>query len=298
MDDLDSIERLPQALALAEAAFPELTSSEPISKAKIARYYDRAFWGYTLFHSREGAVHMALGDRGFDVQAAEIASFVPAEGPVLEIGCGRGYNLAYLAARHPGSNFTGIDYSHAHVRTAQRKMASLVNAQASHGDFHALAFDDGQFPLIYAVETLCHAQDYPTVLAELFRVLAPGGRLVIFDGFRSSDTASDDMAKAIRYSEAAMAVPAFAQIDAFKRWAKQAGFAVAENSDRTADILPNLRHMARRARSFYARPMLRRVITAVAPRELTQNSVAALLMATTCQAKAHSYRRLVFSKPG
>ena len=298
MDNLDSIEHLPRALALAEAAFPELTSSDPITKAKIARYYDRAFWGYTLFHSREGAVHMALGNRGFDGQAAEIAPFVPAEGPVLEVGCGRGYNLAYLAARHPGSAFTGIDYSRTHVRAAQRKLASLGNAAASHGDFHALAFDDGQFPLIYAVETLCHAQDYPTVLAELFRVLAPGGRLIIFDGFRSSDTAADNMAKAIRYTEAAMAVPAFAQIKAFERWAIQAGFAVEENSDLTANILPNLRHMARRARSFYARPILRRVVTALAPRELTQNSVAALLMATTCQAKAHSYRRLVLTKPG
>ncbi|MEM1235894.1 MAG: class I SAM-dependent methyltransferase [Pseudomonadota bacterium] len=295
--DFDTLDDLPGALALTESAFPELTTGAAISKAQIARYYDRSFWGYTLLHSREGAVHMALDTDGFHGQAAEIKHLLPDEGPILEVGCGRGFNLALLAEHRPDLGFKGIDYSPSHVRAAKKKLDRFPNAEIARGDFHALDIADDSAAMVYAVETLCHAQDYDTVLAELHRVLRPGGQLVIFDGFRTCAPAAPDIAKAMRYTEAAMAVPAFADTTDFETQARAAGFAITENTDRTADILPMLRTMSRRARRFYARPLLRRLIMTLAPRELAQNSVAALLMATTCQAGAHAYRRVILTKP-
>jgi len=303
---MPDIETLRADLRLIDEVFPDLAGSSVVEKSDIADYYDRSFLGYSVFHSRDGAVHLALtpgagaAREDFEVQAKEVSDFIreTAASRVLEVGCGRGFNLAYLAQTHPDQQFFGVDYSPSHVKAAKKRLKRLGNVQMSFGDFHGLpGFTDAQADLIYAVETLCHAQDPSAVLAEMCRILPQGGLLIVYDGFRDRiDGLGDEMMTAIRYTERAMAVPQFAEIRDFERRAREVGFEVLENTDRTDDALPNARRLERLARRFFKRPYLPSTRIPLAPRKLLQNAVAGLLMPTVMEGRALSYRRTVFRK--
>jgi len=300
------MEQLRTDLRLINEVFPDLSAMDKIGKSDIADYYDRSFLGYSVFHSKDGAVHLALTPgagatrEDFEVQASEVSEVIGEidAQTVLEVGCGRGFNLALLAGTYPKRRFFGIDYSPSHVKAAKKRLKKHANAQMSFGDFHALPeFSDEQFDLIYAVETLCHAQYFPVVFSELQRVLPRGGVLIVYDGFRERVQDADaDMMSAIRFTERAMAVPQFAEIDRFAADAQKAGFEILQNTDRTDDALPNARKLERLARRFFRRPYLPRTRIPLAPRKLVQNAVAGLLMPTLMDCRALSYRRLVLRK--
>ena len=88
--------------------------------------------------------------------------------------------LAALAAEFPGACY-GIDQAYSVVLSAARRHAALGRGIAVM-DVRSLAFRDGAFDVIVSTSTLDHFEtrgEFLTALAELVRVLAPGGRAVI-----------------------------------------------------------------------------------------------------------------------
>ena len=95
--------------------------------------------------------------------------------PVLDAGCGTGGFLARLAQAAPRAAF-GLDYN---PRAAARA-AAKSGFPATGGTINALPFPDAAFGAAVSVDVLCHAAvDEAAALAELRRVLAPGGTLVL-----------------------------------------------------------------------------------------------------------------------
>jgi ubiquinone/menaquinone biosynthesis C-methylase UbiE len=94
---------------------------------------------------------------------------------VLDAGCGKGRFARVLAERHPEASIVGLDLAEAMLR----HVPSGVGACA--GSMTALPFRDGAFACAYATESLEHAVDIERAVAELCRVVAPGGRIVIID---------------------------------------------------------------------------------------------------------------------
>ena len=91
---------------------------------------------------------------------------------VLDLGCG---NSLFLAnARAGGATAVGCDLSLGMVQTARDTAASPV----SQVDAHQLPFCDDSFDVVLALWMLYHVADRPKALAEVARVLRPGGRLV------------------------------------------------------------------------------------------------------------------------
>jgi len=100
----------------------------------------------------------------------------PAGSALLDAGCGTGGLLKRLAASVPGRPRAGIDYAPDAISRARAKTDALL-AVAS---IHALPFATGSFGAVFSVDVLCHrAVDEARALAELHRVLAPGGTLLI-----------------------------------------------------------------------------------------------------------------------
>ena len=97
-------------------------------------------------------------------------------GPVLDAGCGTGGLLAALRARRPDLELFGVEWAEAAVaRSAAKSGAWLVR-----GSVNALPFADASFSAVVSADVLCHAAVQPDkALAELRRVLRPGGRLVV-----------------------------------------------------------------------------------------------------------------------
>jgi ubiquinone/menaquinone biosynthesis C-methylase UbiE len=98
------------------------------------------------------------------------------DGAVLDAGCGTGGFLVRLRAERPDLRTVGVEWA----GPASRRAAAKSGAAVVRGSVNALPFADACFDAAIAADLLCHgAVDPPLALAELRRVLRPGGRLLI-----------------------------------------------------------------------------------------------------------------------
>ena len=95
---------------------------------------------------------------------------------VLDAGCGVGYGTAYLAAET--SHVTGIDVSDETIAYANQRYGGPLT-EFRVGDLQALEWPDESFDAVCSFETIEHVHDPDRMLAELARVLRPGGTLFV-----------------------------------------------------------------------------------------------------------------------
>jgi len=130
---------------------------------KHARNYDKqmAFWERRLFgDGRQWVCAQATGD-------------------VLEVAIGTGRNLPYYPQ---GIRLTGVDFSPTMLQLARRQADRLGRTvDLRLGDAQALQLPDASFDTVVCTFSLCAIPDEPQALAEMRRVLRPGGRLLLLD---------------------------------------------------------------------------------------------------------------------
>ncbi len=94
---------------------------------------------------------------------------------VLDVGCGKGRFARVLGERYPGASIVAFDLAEAMLRY----VPSGIHACA--GSMTSLPFETESFDCAYATESLEHAVDIEAAIAEICRVVRPGGRIVIID---------------------------------------------------------------------------------------------------------------------
>jgi ubiquinone/menaquinone biosynthesis C-methylase UbiE len=92
-------------------------------------------------------------------------------GRVLEIGCGRGAGAAVLIERFGAAHVYAIDLDLRRLPRARRPNASFAA-----GDAERLPFPDRTFNAVFDFGVLHHVPDWQAAVAEIARVLKPGGR--------------------------------------------------------------------------------------------------------------------------
>jgi ubiquinone/menaquinone biosynthesis C-methylase UbiE len=111
---------------------------------------------------------------------ARLLEILDAEPPrrVLDLGCGTAQLTDDLARRWPGARVVGLDLSSEMLAAAQRRLGDrapeLVRANSA-----ALPFADGSFDLVTSSLSYHWYPDAGRVLAELARVIRPGGRFAL-----------------------------------------------------------------------------------------------------------------------
>jgi len=102
-----------------------------------------------------------------------------AAGDVLEVAVGTGRNLPCYP---PGTRLTGIDLSPGMLAVAERRAVELgLDASLRTADAQALPFGDGSFDTVVCTISLCNIPDDRAAIAQMHRVLRPGGRLILLD---------------------------------------------------------------------------------------------------------------------
>jgi ubiquinone/menaquinone biosynthesis C-methylase UbiE len=102
-----------------------------------------------------------------------------ANGDVLEVAVGTGLNLPFYP---PDVALTGLDLSPGMLAVARTRAAGLGRAVAlREGDAQALPFPDASFDTVVCTLGLCGVPDERVAIAEMYRVLCPGGQLLLLD---------------------------------------------------------------------------------------------------------------------
>jgi demethylmenaquinone methyltransferase/2-methoxy-6-polyprenyl-1,4-benzoquinol methylase len=140
------------------------------------RFYDRISAAYDLIADANEKASRQAGVTALNLRPGE---------SVVEIGFGTGNEVLDLAALvGPTGRVAGIDISPGMLAVANRKLEAAKPATPIDlrvGDARALPYPDDSFDAAYTSFTLelFPAEDIPTVLAEVRRVLRPGGRLAV-----------------------------------------------------------------------------------------------------------------------
>jgi tocopherol O-methyltransferase len=182
----------------------------PFDTEQVRRYYDRntssfvalgqggsvgaihrAVWGPGTT-TREQAFHF-VEDRVADVvrlvaerSTIEPAGTVAKPSHVVDLGCGVGASLCYLAKQLPITG-TGVTLSPIQVRAARERIesAGLSDRVACiEADFGSLPDGMQAADVAYAIESFVHAPDPARFFTEAARLVRPGGALVICDDVR------------------------------------------------------------------------------------------------------------------
>lgn len=105
-----------------------------------------------------------------------------ADARVLEVGCGRGIGLEILERRFPRRAKAGFDLDPAMVRLAHQRVAGgRVRGTVNVADAQAMPFPDQSFDLVAEFGILHHVPGWRAAVAEIGRVLKPGGHFVFED---------------------------------------------------------------------------------------------------------------------
>ncbi len=144
------------------------------SQAEFGRWsesYDQSILQRLIFAPSHGCILEQIGD----------------ERPirVLDIGCGTGQFLERLDDCNLGGEIWGIDFSAEMIEKGIDRLRGRASGiQMVCGDSESLPIATDTFDVVTCSNSFHHYPDQVKAVAEMHRVLRPGGRLMIVDGYR------------------------------------------------------------------------------------------------------------------
>lgn len=164
---------------------------------------------------------------------------------LVDAGCGIGGTCIWMAQER-GADVTGVNISPDQLARAtrlahQRGLTEQVRfIQRSYID---TALPDAQFDGIYGMESVSYALDKRDFIREAYRLLKPGGRLVITDGFKNDSAFPEHLSEDYQRWLEGWAVDNLSGVQQFQRDLAEHGFRDIRFEDAYARVLPSSRRM-------------------------------------------------------
>ena len=178
---------------------------------------------------------------------------------IADLGCGVGTVARYAAKQFPNVMITGItisDYQIDKGRSLIRKENLGDQISIVKENFEDLHYPDNHFTHAYALESACHSEgkDKEKFISEMARVLKPGGRFCIADGFIKHNNKlprffSFLYKKILRY----WALPCFGNIQKFEEKLKQHDLTDITIKEISLNIAPSVAYVPWVSLKFFAR---------------------------------------------
>lgn len=244
------------------------TTAHSTLRRRVVEYYDQCEVDYALVWNlrRSLAMHLGHWDVGTRTLAQALArqnevlaerAGVHGGDRVLDAGCGVGGSAIFLASRF-GCRVVGITLSAkqacaARAHAARRGVGDLARFAVM--DYTATGFAAGRFDVVWALESVCYAHDKAEFVREAYRVLRPGGRLVLADGFAARTSHGPAGDALMRTWLGSWAVRSLETVPGFAAHLDAAGFADVTTTDVTAHVVPSARRLY--LHSLYGLPLSR-----------------------------------------
>lgn len=206
----------------------------------VAGHYDeldiayRRIWGEHVHHGywQTGRESAAEAAQGLVTLVERRLELFPGQ-QVCDIGCGYGATAAHLAA-HRGVSVTGFTISSAQEKVALRRVVpGLVIVRR---DWLDNGIADASFDRAYAIESSEHMVDKPRFFAEAWRVLRPGGRLVVCAWLEGENTSRWEKRHLLQPICSEGRLPSMGSRTDYAALAGEAGFALESYQDISRNV--------------------------------------------------------------
>ena len=272
---------------------------EKNSLDQIRSYFKINHWAYRHYHSKDGFMHFRISKNGCfsdeDIyhQPDSISEFIKDGDTVIELGCGQGANLIYLAHCHPKSKFLGFDLQ------PRKKIDMPENVTIYEQDYSSLSqIPDQSVDVVYAIETLVYCSDKEKVFREVWRVMKPGAVLIVYD-YASKDrfeTYDPQIQQAITLISKGGAAALIESLGEWNDHFANCGFETVRITDYAENILPDLKKLEHHANRAMTRPWLARLEFALLPDQFVSNIILGYLGYDACKSGIGAYPEWVLKK--
>lgn len=268
------------AAKVSEGTIPAVRSSVALHIG-LEQYYREAGPDYAAW-SREFNMHFGYyraGANPLDREAmleqmnAEVLARLQLDGidaaRLLDLGCGLGATLRSFARRLPGADLVGltrVPWQVERARALNEAAGCGERVCVLDGDYEDSVLPSSSFDGVYALESSCHAHgaDKGILLEEAHRLLRPGGRLVVADGFLASDRFISPLQRRIyRKLCECWVIEELAQLHQFTSRLEQLGFKETTVEHLQMRVAPSVMHIPWVTLKFLATDVLfgRRAMT-------------------------------------
>lgn len=222
----------------------------------VHSYYDHTRFDYRRIWNRrrrDVAVHFGYYDEhahrhedALDNMNRVLAGYagIQAGERVLDAGCGVG-NACFWLAEHLQARVTGVNIVASQIADCRQQAAlkNLPEASFVEADFCNIPFENDTFDVVWACESVCHAPEKAAFYREAFRVLKPGGRLVMAEYMRQNRPVSTKGEQLLAAWLRPWAIPDIDTADEHRQHATGAGFEQIVIHDATANVRVSLRNL-------------------------------------------------------
>lgn len=231
------------------------------TRARIIHYFEKAGMDYA-FWDKEFNMHFGYWKTSIspfnrrkllDQMNLEVYRRLQIQGCkaplVLDLGCGLGAVSRFMASKNPEALFLGFTITPWQVEFGnQLTKAHQLENQVSlyESDYVQIPLKPNTADAAFALESACYAKgrDKKKLIEELYRVLKPGARFVVADGFRKHSHSLPRWLQGIyKKNMNCWALESLADVNLFAERLKKTGFTRVEVEDISWKVAPSFAHI-------------------------------------------------------
>lgn len=223
---------------------------------KVAYYYQSSQKDYEIIWGlkKHQSLHYGFWEKGIKNHEQAVNNMTkkiytsalwPTQSLVADLGCGIG-GPAFFMHQHFQLRVDGVSITSKQIAQANCRAKELHKENELrffNEDYCNTSLPSDTYDGVYGIESFCHALEKKNVLAEAYRILKKGGKLVVADFFWNGTEKNDKDKIYMKNWANSWAVHDFAYIENFKNTLEALGYKNIEMKMVTKNVLPSIKRL-------------------------------------------------------